>query len=445
MKVRALGDSRRLCQIRSFLGSKSWCLCFAAERVDASSTARAFTALERASRNMLRRVAAHAEEGRGASRGASPSDAAFFDSADDMDLLSLLANSPTAKALGMGFDPKSVSSGSMMRQFVDQLARLDGTDSPSPVPSGAPPRSPSPKLPSKLTKLPQGAVRPTPGRSMFRSASPSPTAGRSMIGSASPSPTTGRMLGSTSPSPTHGHKAAAYKTPPTALTHENLSTRRAQFLDACAQLEAFRDRFAQGACIIGNGRSVLGVGAGPLIDRFATVVRFNDYVTIAEPVGQNAPRPDYRSDVGEKVDLWVVSDWTCVKLINKYPERTTPVLIAIPYYFMGKPYYKKRRAELEQDLTEEQLARCTFIPIEVVKNLVEANHFGDRWPSSGLITIAFFVSQGMRPVLHGFDFFKAIDGKIHYMEDTHTANHHADEEERICRELVRAGSVSFLV
>jgi hypothetical protein len=68
------------------------------------------------------------------------------------------------------------------------FARLDGTDSPSPVPSGAPPRSPSPKLPSKLTKLPHGAVRPTPGRSMFRSASPSPTAGRSMLGSTSPSP-----------------------------------------------------------------------------------------------------------------------------------------------------------------------------------------------------------------------------------------------------------------
>ena len=30
--------------------------------------------------------------------------------------------------------------------------------------------------------------------------------------------------------------------------------------------------------------------------------------------------------------------------------------------------------------------------------------------------------------LHGFDFFKEIDGKIHYMEDTHKANHHAAEE-----------------
>ena len=36
------------------------------------------------------------------------------------------------------------------------------------------------------------------------------------------------------------------------------------------------------------------------------------------------------------------------------------------------------------------------------------------------------------------------DGKIHYMEDTHKANHHAQEEERICMDLVRQQRVSFL-
>ena len=49
-----------------------------------------------------------------------------------------------------------------------------------------------------------------------------------------------------------------------------------------------------------------------------------------------------------------------------------------------------------------------------------------------------------RVFLHGFDFFKEIDGKIHYMEDTHKANHHAAEEERICMQLVRQQRVSFL-
>ena len=37
------------------------------------------------------------------------------------------------------------------------------------------------------------------------------------------------------------------------------------------------------------------------------------------------------------------------------------------------------------------------------------------------------------------------DGKIHYMEDTHKANHHAAEEERICMDLVRQRRVSFLI
>ena len=52
--------------------------------------------------------------------------------------------------------------------------------------------------------------------------------------------------------------------------------------------------------------------------------------------------------------------------------------------------------------------------------------------------------QGGRIHVHGFDFFKEIDGKIHYMEDTHKANHHAAEEERICMGLVAQRRVSFI-
>lgn len=43
----------------------------------------------------------------------------------------------------------------------------------------------------------------------------------------------------------------------------------------------------------------------------------------------------------------------------------------------------------------------------------------------------------MRPLLP--------DGKIHYMEDTHKANHHAVEEERICMQLVQQRRVNFVV
>ena len=51
----------------------------------------------------------------------------------------------------------------------------------------------------------------------------------------------------------------------------------------------------------------------------------------------------------------MLSDWTCIKLINKYPKRQEPVLICIPYRFMGKPYYHERRAEV-------RLAPCAALP-----------------------------------------------------------------------------------
>ena len=210
---------------------------------------------------------------------------------------------------------------------------------------------------------------------------------------------------------------------------------QAQFLSACRELKTFATETFSGTVIVGNGRSVLGAEHGPAVDAFATVVRFNDYQI-----------DGYQAHIGQKTDLWVVSDWTAIKLINKYPLRTIPTIIAVPYYFMGKPYYKQRRAEVEADLTPEQLERCSFVPMQVVQELVESNHFGDRWPSSGLITIVHMLnSQSISRVhLHGFDFFKEIDGKIHYMEDTHKANHHAAEEERICMTLVQQRRVAFL-
>ena len=225
--------------------------------------------------------------------------------------------------------------------------------------------------------------------------------------------------------------------------------------------------------------------------------------------------------MGAKTSIWVVSDWTIIKLMNKYPDRTLPVLCAIPFRFMGKPYYDTRRAEVEGQLTPEQRQRVTFIsretgalglsrvarqalgggfafpgpplpappapappvasggpgtctapsaPVDAAplpharprpmppplppmhfrrcaaQALVDSGNFGDRWPSSWLLTIMHMLSaeECERVYVHGFVFFKQIDGKIHYMEDTHTANHHAAEEERICLDLIKQGRVRFV-
>ena len=198
-----------------------------------------------------------------------------------------------------------------------------------------------------------------------------------------------------------------------------------QFLRLNEELAAaFEARHKTGVVVVGNGRSVLATECGRAIDRFATVVRFNEY-----KLDEFAPH------VGSKTDLWVLSDYVCVKLLNKYPERRHPVLVAIPYMFMGKPYYHQRRKELEQQMTPEQLGRVTFVSPDVAADLIERHPFGDRWPSSGLLTIWHMLAEHPQLYLHGFDFFREIDGKIHYMEDNHKANHDSYTEQRICESL----------
>lgn len=214
----------------------------------------------------------------------------------------------------------------------------------------------------------------------------------------------------------------------------------AQYLRVVADLSQYGHDVRLGTLLVGNGRSVLQSNAGGLVDNHGAVVRFNDYQT-----------EGFAKHVGTKTTLWVLSDWVCIKLINKYPARTVPILICIPFKFMGKPYYASRRAELEADLTPEQRRRVRFITSDTAEDLIQRYSFGDRWPSSGLLTIWHFVhaprAQQPSPplLLLGFDFFKEIDGKIHYMEDDCKANHHASQEERCCRDLCEAGHLAFLV
>ena len=120
---------------------------------------------------------------------------------------------------------------------------------------------------------------------------------------------------------------------------------------------------------------------------------------------------------------------------------------------------------MEADLTPEQMRRVRFIAADTAEDLIRQYNFGDRWPSSGLLTIWHFVHASPPPpppppqsqqqqqqqqpppplLLLGFDFFKAIDGKIHYMEDDCKANHHASQEEHCCMDLCEAGHLAFLV
>ena len=235
-------------------------------------------------------------------------------------------------------------------------------------------------------------------------ASPAPAAARVPAASGGRGSTIGRIASSPK---TLLHKARSggrSSSPSPSRSDGSMSPTRArkfnqaQYLAACRDLPPFAAQTFAGTLIVGNGRSVLNCGAGAAVNRYQTVVRFNDFQI-----------EGFESDVGNKTDIWVVSDWTAVKLFAKYPDRKIPTIIAIPYKFMGKPYYHERRAEVTAELSEELKARVTFVPAQDVQRLIEENHFGDRWPSSGLITIIYMLNLGKPRVhLHGFDFFKEI-------------------------------------
>ncbi|EOD23965.1 hypothetical protein EMIHUDRAFT_206969 [Emiliania huxleyi CCMP1516] len=167
-----------------------------------------------------------------------------------------------------------------------------------------------------------------------------------------------------------------------------------------------------GIVVVGNGRSILGGGAGAAVDAFRHVLRFNDYEV-----------DGFARDVGSRTSL-------CVELLRKYPHRWAaeedggeglPVLVAIPYLFLGEQHYQRRRAEVTEELAAEMpaaLAAVSFLPEESARSHV---------------------------TLLGFDHFREIGGRIHYFDDAHTANHDAACEERICLALAQQGFVRFLL
>ena len=70
-------------------------------------------------------------------------------------------------------------------------------------------------------------------------------------------------------------------------------------LRSCVLLQERAEDREHGIVVVGNGRSILGGGAGAAVDAFRHVLRFNDYEV-----------DGFARDVGSRTSLWVVSDWT---------------------------------------------------------------------------------------------------------------------------------------
>ncbi len=136
--------------------------------------------------------------------------------------------------------------------------------------------------------------------------------------------------------------------------------------------------------LIGNGPSATSLDAGERIDRFRTVVRFNDFVT-----------EGWEKQLGRKTTHWAVND---LMSPARHPELSA--IVAVP---------ERNRRRLKVSDWHARLVRTCIVPLEIERKLTaqfgRPGEFGRRWASTGVLVAAYLIGVHGAVVLHGFDGF----------------------------------------
>lgn len=151
--------------------------------------------------------------------------------------------------------------------------------------------------------------------------------------------------------------------------------------------------------LVGNGPSVLQYEVGSLIDQFETVVRFNNY-----------PSGNYEKHVGVKEDIWARNN--ALTVIKRDPSPFRQILIVAPEWNYNN---------VEQ-IASKYGDKAIILPREYAQEIQEQLHLpgkharGGRpraWPTTGIITLYYYLHQYSVIYIHGFDHF---EGKNHYFD-----------------------------
>lgn len=202
--------------------------------------------------------------------------------------------------------------------------------------------------------------------------------------------------------------------------------------------------------VVGNGRSVLGSGAGDIIDTYEHVVRFNIFKT-----------KGYEQDVGSKTTDWVMAQ-------IKTPKQHDPTelkdvkTVVVPFSLRPcknqlKPCKKseidKKKMALGQqkmDKLREMVRNSPNVPpdAEVTVTIMpettilyEKYKLFEKFPSSGLQIINYYVEHYRKVAIIGFDFEKG--DHQHYWEQKlkNETCHNMGDEARIIREMEQEGVI----
>lgn len=172
--------------------------------------------------------------------------------------------------------------------------------------------------------------------------------------------------------------------------------------------------------IVGNAPFDKTKLLGNKIDSFNKVIRFNNFMT-----------NDYEKYIGAKTDIWCMSCYVYYsnkKLFNERKNNINKILVLKPEVFLKQhPYQNNPKTELliqNKDL---------FVP--------KKYDFKNKWPSTGILSIFYFLKSYPKVYITGFNNFDPKQGSIHYYENRKPLGHTGDIEKRIINDLILEGRV----
>lgn len=154
---------------------------------------------------------------------------------------------------------------------------------------------------------------------------------------------------------------------------------------------------------------------GKFIDSFNTVVRFNNY----------SLEKKHQKFIGSKTDIWCMSCFVYhsnKKLYHNRKNKVKKILVLKPEIFLDKYHFDNNK-------NTELLIQNQDIKIPNKYN------FGKNWPSTGLLSIFYFIKKYNEVYVTGFNHFDTSKGSIHYYENLKQLGHKSDLEKRIFNDL----------
>jgi hypothetical protein len=205
-------------------------------------------------------------------------------------------------------------------------------------------------------------------------------------------------------------------------------------------------KFGKSILIVGNGPSVREHKLGSLVDSFDEVVRFNNYTIIPEYTGTKTTVIMHNAVVDPEENPNFKP--SMLKICSQCQE----------WKFIGWGYWGRIQHQVVSgkfNFNLDNSVNC--VPngyIEKANKLVNYNSVFDvfRGPTSGFLSINYFLDRYDKVYIHGFDFYRPKDGSkpLHYYSDISAYHkigmlfHQPDRELVAVQKLMEQGRVQLL-